>query len=176
MLRISPGLHAALRAAALGTGVSLNEYCARKLAATDPGVPDAALEAVERATEIFGKDLLGVLLYGSWARDELSAGSDVDLLVVLDSGVAITRELYRTWDTSPIAWGAHAIEPHFVHPPEPHGRISGTWAEAAVEGVVAFERTGELSRLLVAVRRRILAGKLVRRRAQGQPYWVEASL
>jgi len=33
LLRISPGLHAALREAATAQGLSLNDYCARKLAA-----------------------------------------------------------------------------------------------------------------------------------------------
>ena len=70
VLRIDPGLHAALRAAARESGVSLNDYCVRKLAlpvgslaATDP-----AGAAVARAAGLFGERLLGVVAYGSWAR------------------------------------------------------------------------------------------------------------
>jgi len=117
---------------------------------------------------------VGVVAYGSWARDELTERSDVDLLVVLSRDLAITRELYRTWDAAPLHWGSHAVEPHFVHVPDDDGRITGVWAEVATEGIVLFEREFELSRLLARIRRRILARHLMRRRAQGQPYWVEA--
>lgn len=152
----------------------MNEYCARKLAAPGdpPGGPGE--EAVERAAVFFGHRLIGVLVYGSWVRDELTGGSDVDLLVVLDSAVPITRALYREWDEKPLTWRGHAVEPHFVHPPEDDARITGVWAEAATEGMVLFEREMELSRRLARIRRRILKRGLVRRRAHGQPYWVEA--
>ena len=58
-MRLKPGLHAALRSAAAAAGVSLNNYCARKLAA--PMGPLAALRGgaaiVERAADLFGDDL-----------------------------------------------------------------------------------------------------------------------
>lgn len=175
VLRIMPGLHAALRAAAGLEGVSLNDYCARKLAAPGAGLAGPGGEAVTRAAALLGEDLVGVLAYGSWARRQLAADSDVDLLVVLSPRVDIRRELYRRWDAdSPLRWDAHAIEPHFVHLPESGARISGVWAEAAVEGVVLFEVASALSLRLVEIRRRIVGGDFVRRTAHGQSYWVEA--
>jgi hypothetical protein len=53
VLRISPGLHAALRAAAAEVKMSLNDYCARKLAAPvgDLASFGGAMAAVERAAE-----------------------------------------------------------------------------------------------------------------------------
>lgn len=174
VLRIERRLHGALRAAAAAAGLSLNEYCARKLAApAGTAVADAAA-AVERALSLFGEGLIGIVAYGSWARDELADGSDVDLLVILEPGVAITREIYRAWDASPVRWGVRPVEPHFVHFPDAGARISGIWAEAAVDGLVMFERDLEVSRWLAGVRRRIVAGRLVRREAHGQPYWIDA--
>ena len=73
-----------------------------------------------------------------------------------------------------VHWGSHPLEPHFVHVLDDDGRITGVWAEVATEGIVLFEREFELSRLLARIRRRILDQHLMRRRAQGQPYWVEA--
>jgi len=175
VLRIEPELHAALRRAAKDAGLSLNEYCARKLAA--PGTHSAAPfeEAIRQASTTFGKQLIGVVAYGSWARDELTDRSDVDLLVVLSPDLAITRELYRAWDAAPLHWGSHPVEPHFVHMPDEDARVTGVWAEVATEGIVLFEREFEISRLLARIRRRILARGLIRRRSQGQPYWVEAT-
>jgi hypothetical protein len=175
VLRIDPRLHEVLRTAAAGAGMSLNEYCARKLADPGRGTGGPAAGAVRRALDVAGEGLVGVLAYGSWAREEFGAESDVDVLVVVDGSVAISRGLYRSWDAEPVCWEAHAVEPHFVHLPGPSDRLTGTWAEAAVEGVVLYERGFELSKRLVALRRRIADGALVRRRAHGQPYWVEAA-
>jgi predicted nucleotidyltransferase len=176
VLRIDPGLHAALRAAAREQGLSLNDYCSRKLAA--PGVGPATLEgatAVARACQLFGERLLGVVAYGSWARGEAGADSDVDLLVVLDGGVSLTRALYREWDAAPLRWQDRPVEAHFAHLPPPHETKPGLWAEVALDGVVLFERDLAVSARLAAIRRDIAAGRIVRRVAHGQPYWARVA-
>jgi predicted nucleotidyltransferase len=175
VLRIEPGLHAALRAAAEEAELSLNEYCRRKLMAPGFQVSGPATEVVGSAIAVVGDALLGVVAFGSWARGEQTARSDVDVLLIVSADVAIRRELYRVWDAKPVFWGRHPVEPHFVHVPDPGARISGLWAEVAVDGVVLFERGLEVSRLLAALRRRIAEGRVVRRRIHGQPYWVEAA-
>jgi hypothetical protein len=113
-----------------------------------------------------------VLVYGSFARGELATGSDVDLLVVLAAGVPITRSLYREWEGVVPAWQGREIDLHFVHLPAPSAHVSGSWAEAAVCGIVLFDRELAVSRRLIEIRSRIAAGELVRRMAQGQPYWI----
>ncbi len=176
VLRIDPKLHAFLRAAAEESGLSLNEYCARKLAAPGSSVSGPAVEAMERAVDVLGGALLGVVAFGSWARDEMVERSDVDLLLVVEERTSLTRDLYRKWDAGArLRWDGHPVEPHFVHPPDPEERVSGLWAEAAVEGVILFERDLRLSRRLAEIRRRIAEGRLVRRDASGQPYWVEVA-
>ncbi len=176
VLRLRPGLHEVLHGAARRAGLSLNEYCVRKLAAPSPPPEDpGALAAVEAAGRVAGERLLGVVAFGSWARGQAGPDSDVDLLVVLEEGLPVTRELYRRWDLEPLEWNGHAVEPHFVHLP-PVGRPGlGVWAEAAIDGLVLFERGFQVSRRLAAVRSEIAGGRIRRRTVHGQPYWVEAA-
>jgi predicted nucleotidyltransferase len=177
LLRIAPGLHAALRAAARASKVSLNDYCARKLAAPIgalAAVPPAAA-VVERAATVCRAGLVGVVVYGSWARGEATASSDVDVLVVLDRETSPSRALYRSWDEEPPTWDGRPVEPHFVRLPDPEERVSGLWAEVATDGVVLLEQDLLVSAHLARVRREIVSGKIVRRFSHGQPYWAKVA-
>jgi len=172
LLRIDPGLHAALRAAAQAAGLSLNDYCARKLAAPggDPAGPATAV--VARAAAIHGAALIGVVAYGSWARGEATPDSDVDALIVLASDATLQRRLYLAWDEAPLAWAGLRVEPHVVRLPDLDEPPSGLWAEVALDGIVLHDPGLTVSRHLARVRRRIAGGELARRDAHGQPYWV----
>jgi predicted nucleotidyltransferase len=175
VLRIEPGLHAALRSAAEDAGLSLNEYCARKLAARGARVGEPEAAVVERSLAAFGDDLAGIVVFGSWSRGEALPGSDVDVLVIVDGRVALRRSVYLDWDRSPLLWGERRVETHIVQLPQPGTRPTGLWAEAAVDGAVLYERGYAVTRWLIEVRRRIADGHLVRRRSHGQAYWVEAA-
>ena len=172
ILRIDPVLHARLREEARTAETSLNELCARKLAlpGSAPSGPTAA--AVTRAVAVVADALVGVVAFGSWARQEMREKSDVDVLLVVDDGQPIRRQMYRCWDESPVSWNGHPVEPHFVHLPPPGRRMSGLWAEVAVDGVVLFERDLRVSSRLVEFRREIASGRVSLRRVHGQPYWV----
>ena len=175
LLRLDPGLHAALREAARAEDVSLNEYCARKLAApTGSLTRDAdAIAAVKRAAAFAGRDLVAVVAFGSWARDELTERSDVDLLVVVEERVELERELYRRWDLEPLRWSGREVDVHFAHLPDPERFSPSLWGEVAIDGIVLFERDLRLSSRLAEVRRRIVEGTVVRRQTQGHAYWVD---
>jgi predicted nucleotidyltransferase len=177
VLRIDRGLHGALREAARAIGVSLNEYCARKLAAPSPEFAGVGLAtaAVRRAAEVVGDSLIAVAAFGSWARLELHDESDVDLLVVVEADVELSRNLYLVWDEAPVRWRGHRAEPHFVHLPDASRAPTGLWAEVATDGIIFFARDLGLSRLLAGVRRDIASGRIVRRVVHGQPYWTEAA-
>jgi predicted nucleotidyltransferase len=174
VLRLPPDLHAALQAAARDAGLSLNEYCVRRLSvpASASSVGASAIELLRRAHEIAGDALAGVVLHGSWARGDAAAASDVDALVVVEPTVRLTRALYRAWDQTPVWWQGRTVDPHFVHPPA--DVAGGFWGEVAIDGLVLFERDLRLSRALAAIRRDIAAGRIVRRVVHGQPYWTAA--
>ena len=155
-------------------GLSLNDYCARKLRAPGANIAGPGAAVIDRASAQFGDALLGVIVFGSWAREETSARSDVDVLVVLERRVQIVRDLYRSWDEERPMWEGRLVEIHFVHLPAADDALSGLWAEAAIDGIVLFERGLVVSRRLAAFRRRILEGQATRRWVHGQPYWVGA--
>lgn len=177
LLRLPSGLHALLKAAAADAGVSLNDYCLRKLSAPvgDLAALAGSADAVRHAASLFGERLIGVAAFGSWARRQATESSDLDLLVVVEDSVALTRELYRTWDASPVAWAGRRVEPHFVHLPEAGIVVAGVWAEVALDGIVLFEREFQVSLRLSEVRRDIVEGRIVRKVAHGQPYWARVA-
>jgi UTP:GlnB (protein PII) uridylyltransferase len=84
LLRMEPGLHAALREAARAAGLSLNEYCVRKLALSPTTGEEPAVRILRRATEIVGPSLAGVAVFGSYGRGQATEASDVDVLIVVD--------------------------------------------------------------------------------------------
>ena len=172
MLRLDPSLHGLLRDDALAAGLSLNDWCGRTLVAPGAGGLDAAAGVVLTIRSRLGSDLEGVVVYGSFARGELTAGSDVDLLVVVRADKPITRSLYREWEGAVPTWNGREIDLHFVHLPASTDRISGSWAEAAVCGIVLYDRNLAVCRRLIGIREHIAAGGLVRRMSQGQPYWI----
>lgn len=177
LLRVDPGLHALLKTSARDLGLSLNDYCARKLAhpADAAALADDGAAVLRRAVELHGPMLAGVVVFGSWARGEAAAGSDVDLLVVLDRAAPLTRSLYAPWDAAPATWDARPVEVHLVHLPNPGQPPSSLWAEVALDGLVVFERGRCVSAALTSVRREIAGGRFVRRVSQGQPYWVRVA-
>lgn len=128
-------------------------------------------EAVARAREVAGEALAGVIAFGSWVRGELTGASDIDVLIVVDTGTPLRRALYRRWDESPVAWNGRPVDPHFACLPDAEGPPSGLWAEVATEGVLLLERDPRLSAYLERVRDAVARGSLQRRTAHGHGYW-----
>ena len=171
LLRLDPELHDRLRREASARGVSLNALCNAKLATPGPTIvtSDPLTAALDRARAIVGRHWIGGILHGSVARGESTASSDVDLLIVADDGLALSPDLYRAWDAeAPLG----RIEPSFVHLPTDASAAGALWAEVALDGIVLDEQDLRVSRWLIAVRREIAHGRLRRRTAHGQPYWV----
>lgn len=58
----------------------------------------ALKELQEYLGEIYGKRLRGIYLYGSYARGDFHAGSDVDVLIALEGMVSPSQEIDRIGD------------------------------------------------------------------------------
>lgn len=173
IVRVDPELHASLRDAARAAGTSLNRHCVRKLSAPPPTLDEEAVAMVRRARGILEDSLLGIVAFGSWMRGDESPSSDLDVLLVADDGLAITRDLYRRWEADPpLSWHGHPVSPHFAHMRSGCDPVSGFWAEVALDGLVVFDPEWVVSRYLVTLRRRISDGEIERRVAGGRAYWV----
>jgi predicted nucleotidyltransferase len=177
LLRLPADLHALLSRAAQAAGLSFNEYCVRRLAA--PALPQetsaARTTVVERALAMCGPRLAAVLAIGSWARGAPGAASDIDVLLVIDQDTPLTRDLYREWDRQPLDVDGRSVDAHFVHP-SPAGATPGAvWCEAAVDGLLWYDRDGQTHQRLAEVRRAIADGRVVRSVVHGQPYWKGAA-
>ena len=176
VLRIDPAVHGRLRRNASGAGVSLNAYCARLLSGASSkssGVPSLD-RVVDRADRLYGPKLLGVAVFGSWARGTSTASSDIDVLIVLDGSLRLRRKLYRSWDSEPMQQDGRQIEVHLVHLPPEDRVVLGLWGEVAVDGIVIHERELALSSRLVAIRHDIVAGRIARTSTHGHTYWVRS--
>jgi hypothetical protein len=116
-----------------------------------------------------------VLVLGSWARGEAAATSDIDVLIVIDPATPLTRDLYRMWDREPLICDGRVIDAHFTHPSAAGTAPTAVWCEAAVDGLVWYDRDGALASRLGEVRRAIAEGRVVRGVSHGQPYWKGAA-
>jgi predicted nucleotidyltransferase len=169
---MEPQVHRLLRAQARRDGLSLNDYCVRKLSAPMGTLTlrHGLAACVHRAAGIFGEHFIGAVAFGSWVRGDAADGSDLDLLIVLEPGVRIGRATYRAWDEESSTAEGRPVDVHFIHLPQGE-TTAGVWAEAALEGVTLYDPGLRLSRRLAATRRDIAAGRIVRRVSHGQPYW-----
>lgn len=177
MLRLAPNLHDRLKRLARDEALSLNEYCNRVLGSRQGhrGKGSAA-PIIDRAVSALGESLIGIVLYGSWARDEATDRSDVDVAFVLERRVRLSPKLYREWEEEPMAWEGRPIEAQFVHLPEGEGVPSGFWGELALDGIVLFDPSLRVSKQLARTRRDVVAGRLVRHVSHGQAFWVKGEL
>ena len=132
----------------------------------------AADQVVRQANAVLGDALVGIVVFGSWARGELAESSDIDVLMVAAPSVPIRRLLYRRWDEHPICWNHHPIEPHFVHLPDGTRTPSGFWAEVATDGRVLLDTRAQVARYLASVRQAVADGVLRRATVHGHGYWV----
>lgn len=180
LLRMDQQLHRSLQKVAAQKSLSMNELCCLRLqwpsALEQLALPvgEMLVAAGNVAQELFGEHLRGVLLFGSWARGTARETSDIDLLFVLSSKVAIKRHIYREWDKKTSEWSTK-VEPHFVHLPTDQKNISSLWAEVALDGVVLLDPSGQIHQYLQQTRRKIAEGDLVAKQVHGHLYWVHGS-
>lgn len=159
--------------AAADAGLSFNEFCVRRLRAPSdaPAMLVVRSLVISHARAVCGDRLTGVLVLGSWARGEAAASSDIDVLLVVDATSPLTRDLYRAWDAGAVVFDGRAVDAHFTHPSAAGAVPTALWCEAAVDGIVWYNRDGALTHRLGEVRRAIAEGRVVRAFAHGQPYW-----
>jgi predicted nucleotidyltransferase len=172
IIRIEPELHERLKAKTARVSKSLNELCAEVLARSVDSIPSGTAPDNALARPIsgkFGSTFIGLVLFGSHAKGRTTSESDVDLLIVLDSDAEISRALYWSWDELALD---PLLSPHFVRLPVDTSRVEGLWCEVAIDGIVLWDPSFQVSRFLAAVRREILDGRVTRKVSHSHPYWI----
>lgn len=172
LLRLPGALHQRLKVLAAQRGTSINQLCVTMLSAGASAAAPSAITAIcERAEAVTGPELAGVVAVGSVVRGEAGPSSDLDVLIVVDRTLPLTRALYAAWDERPLSCDGRLVDAHFVHRPSAVESAGAVWWEAAVDGIVWYDRDGAVQALLRTIRLAMAEGRLVRRRAHGQPYW-----
>ncbi|MCP4677497.1 MAG: nucleotidyltransferase domain-containing protein [Deltaproteobacteria bacterium] len=130
---------------------------------------------IERIVEIFPRRPLAVVLFGSFARDESTYESDIDLLIVFDRRVRLTRSLYRIFDDRlDLSRFRNQPNPHLVVLPGRRRDCGSLWFEVAIDGVVLWEDGSRVSVFLRQLREHISTGEMKRKTAYGHPYWIQS--
>ena len=172
---------------------SLNMVCEKILnsSLSQKRQPNPSLKAtiiseplLDMIKQKWGEELLGVILFGSAVRSEEREDSDIDLLLVLQSGASLSRKYYEEWNQlvdqrrnkgqiQPPWPPLRKISPHFVQLPKDPLSIGGLWYEVSIEGIILWQQGNEVQNILRNIRHLISEGKLQRKYSHGHPYWIK---
>lgn len=165
VLRLDPQLHSQLKREAERKGVSLNQFIVNKLI-------DDNSSQFEIIKKVFKEHLVGIVVFGSYVRNEQRKSSDIDLLIVLDGEAVIERKLYQIWDDKVQPILGQEYSPQFVKIPGDSKNVSSIWLEVALEGDIVYEKDLSLRTFIFEVKQLISSGIFKRKITYGQPYWV----
>jgi hypothetical protein len=179
VLRLPPELHASLQNDARSQSLSLNELCRIRLSCLPNSVSGASGFGGELLAwvQALPAPLIGLTLFGSQAKGAATAGSDTDLLLVLEAGTPLSRDLYSVWDehfkSLPSGLRSKSLTPHFaVFDPEV-GSCGSLWLEISLSGILLWEKfPGRIEKHLIRIREAIADGRFRRMVSHGHPYWV----
>lgn len=185
VVRIPPELHRSLRDEAYARGISLNDLCVERLSGTPASHPEESLSLwrelpptllSKSKLKAAGFNLVGLVLFGSFARGQADSLSDIDLLLILPVGTELSREWYSRWDARlepQLRSVTHRrVNPQFVTLPRSPEEAGSLWLEVAGEGIILWEDDLKISTLLHGLRTQIKSRIFVRQESHGQPYWV----
>ena len=112
-------------------------------------------ELVRGVFETWRDSLVGIVAFGSVVRGEAAAGSDLDLLIVLErarrsNGASMIGG--ARWSPNGGSDAPTASLPSFVALPDSVETAGGLWLEVAREGRLVLDRDGRLARFLASRR------------------------
>jgi len=168
VLRVKPDLHAALSTLAHEHQSSLNQIC-NQLIVRGMGQPQNYLDPQvldELKNKYAHQGLLGMILFGSVARQTSTESSDLDLMLVMSDETPIRRSLYRDWDHEKIAL-------HFSHLPDYSKPLSSLWLEIGLDGIILSDVGQQMSKNMIQLKKAISSGLYSRKEAHGHPYWIK---
>jgi predicted nucleotidyltransferase len=182
VLRVSTELHKAMRKKAYNQGVSLNQFCVQALESSMGKRTEEAIlfpDLVKEVRKVWGEALLGILVFGSYVRGQMTQSSDIDILIVLKESYAVTRADYRKWDETidkKLRYvDGHEISPQFASLPKNVMQAGSLWYQVALEGEVIWKKDSQFLFFLRKVRKAMSEGQIRYSVLHGHPYWVKLS-
>jgi len=178
VLRLTQDLHKTISDYANNNGLSLNKACIdliQKGLSKDNTKDELYLflePIIAKIKEHFGKDLVGIMLFGSYATNESTEASDIDLLIVLSNDIPIVRKLYRWWDNEISETNLEIINPHFVNLPKDIKKVTGLWLEVAEKGKVLYQRNQLIEKTISKIKKLTQDGMVRKYVSNGHPFWV----
>lgn len=140
-------------------------------------------ECTSDLERLLGEEFLGLVLFGSWARDEAKEDSDVDIFVVLKSlkGIEIRLAIYKVVSGC-LRRAVTLIDARADELFREELELTPLLLNILVDGIVIYDKTGRVSELsskarqfvesLGLIKYRTPDGKYGWKRADGKPLMV----
>lgn len=194
VLRTGEELHKKIKNLARDKGSSINEICIQVLKKSlsnqsssnnetlNEDIPQKQIITIvsKKLTEKYQDKFVGLILFGSSTTCDTFDNSDIDILIVFDKSLSISRKLYTFWEEEVANELKELLtqkesSPHFSHIPESVESASSLWLEISINGIILWERNNQLRRFLTNLRLYISSGAIVRKLTHSQPYWIKTS-
>jgi len=133
---------------------------------------DRFSEVVDALREHLGSDLVGIVLYGSWARGTARPDSDVDLFVVVhnlpqsrfDRAVHVHRAVIGRFDQRMSILAKEPAEFERFFP--------SLYLDIGLDGIILYDSQGYIRRMLARIREIIREAGLYRTCRDGELMWL----
>ena len=173
LLRLPVNLFKSLKNRSTKSQISINQLMLKKLSMEETSNSNNffSFEDFNKVRATISSEIIGCILFGSSARGDAWIDSDYDLIFITTVGIDINRSWYRLWDELGFSDKASPLFVSISSEKSPPSFI----LEAAIDGVVLFDSTGnDIKLYLQSLRKLIAAGKFSRKELHGQPIWQHA--
>ena len=128
-------------------------------------------ECTSELEKLLGDELVGLVLFGSWARVEAREDSDVDVFVVLKSlrGVEARAAVYKVVSRS-VGRAVTLVDARADELFKDELELTPLLLNILVDGIVVYDRTGRLAELAAKARQLVEAEGLAKYRTPDGKY------
>jgi len=140
-------------------------------------VVEALKKASKKLADSLGEEFVGIILFGSWARGEAEANSDVDVFIVFRSlsGFSVRAKVYSML-AEQLKKPLTLIDAKLSEITREDYELTPLMLNVLYDGILIWDRDGALKEFMEEGRRLIEKAKLVRYMVSGGKYgWKRAN-